>query len=458
MANDLSLHGSSYRDPSGYIFLKEGIFFRQINLSFKENFDHFISSGCYSHLVKKGLLLEHSDESINLAADPDYYKIIRPEQLAYISYPYEWCFDMLKDAALLTLQLVKECLSFGIILKDATPYNIQWHRGRLIFIDTLSFEKYDSSKPWIAYHQFCESFLAPLLLMHYNKVPLHELMLAYPNGIPLHIAHVLLPWKSRLSFHTYLHIHLHSKIAMKANGKEKKKIIFSQKKLLNLISSLEMLVNSLKLKETKSTWLAYYDEAEQRKGYLHQKQKIIQQWLTEINSIKTGVDLGANEGEFSNLMADKGIDVIAVDFDSLVINRLYKKIKISKQKHILPLIADLSNPSPAIGVNNKERQSFIERAKVDITLALALIHHLTIGKNIPFSLMVEMFSEITDYLIIEFIPKEDEKIRLMLMYKTDIYKKYNEQEFSKEFEARFSILAKEKIADSGRTLFLMKKK
>jgi hypothetical protein len=212
------------------------------------------------------------------------------------------------------------------------------------------------------------------------------------------------------------------------------------------------------LKETKSAWLAYYDEAGQRKDYLEQKQKIIQQWLTEINGIKTAFDLGANEGEFSNLIANKEIDTIAVDFDHLVINRLYKKIKTSKQKHILPLIADLSNPSPAIGVNNKERQSFIERTKVDLTLALALIHHLAIGKNIPFSLMVEMFAEITDYLIIEFIPKEDAKVKLMLMHKTDIYKKYNELEFSKEFETGFSILAKEKIADSGRTLFLMQKK
>jgi hypothetical protein len=458
MANDLFPHGSSYRDPSGYIFLKEGIFFRQINLSFKENFDHFISSGCYSHLVKKGLILSHTDEPDNLSSDPDYYKTIRPEQLGYISYPYEWCFDMLKDAALLTLQLVKECLPFGITLKDATPYNIQWFYGKLIFIDTLSFEKYDYSQPWIAYHQFCESFLAPLLLMHFNKLPLHELMLGYPNGIPLPIMHVLLPWKSRLSLHTYLHIHLHAKIAAKANGKEKQKIVFSQKKLLNLINSLDILVSSLKLKETKSTWLSYYDEAVQRKDYLQQKQKIIQRWLAEINDIKTAVDFGANEGEFSNLVADKEIDTVAVDFDHLVINRLYKKIKINKQKHILPLITDLSNPSPAIGVNNKERQSFIKRTKVDLALALALIHHLAIGKNIPFSLVVEMFAEMTDYLVIEFIPKEDEKIKLMLINKMDIYKKYNEQEFIKEFGTRFSVLSKEKISDSRRTLFLMKKK
>jgi hypothetical protein len=457
MANDSFSHPSSYRDPSGYVILKEGIFFRQINLCFKEHFDHFISSGCYDHLVKKGLLIQHADEPGNLTGDPDYYKTIRPEQLVHISYPYEWCFDMLKDAALLTLQLVKECLSFGIILKDATPYNIQWHRGRLIFIDTLSFEKYDSSQPWIAYHQFCESFLAPLLLMHYNKVPLHELTLAYPDGIPLPVAQSLLPWKSYLSLHTYLHIHLHSKISAKNGRKEKQKIAFSQKKLLNLISSLYMLVDSLRLKETRSTWLAYYDEAGQRKNYLPQKQKIIQQWLNEISGLKTAADLGANEGEFSKLLAEKGIDTIAADFDHFVINRLYKKIKIEKQKYILPLIVDLSNPSPAIGVNNNERLSFIQRTQVDITLALALIHHLTIGKNIPFVMIVEMFAKLTNYLLIEFIPKEDPKVQLMLLHKKDIYNKYSEQEFIKEFQTRFSVVAAKEIDGSGRKLFLMKK-
>jgi hypothetical protein len=456
--NDSFPQASSYRDPSGFIFTRNGILFRQINLSFKENFDYFISSGCYSHLAKKGLLIQHADEPGNLTGTPDYYKTIRPEQIVHISYPYEWCFDMLKDAALLTLQLVKECLVFGVILKDATPFNIQWHCGWLIFIDTLSFEKYNEEEPWIAYRQFCENFLSPLLLMHYSKSPLQQLLLVFPDGIPLAITKSLLPWRSKFSLHTYLHIHLHAAIAGKKKAAAEKKVKFSKKKLLNIISSLEKLIIGLKLPEQKTTWSDYYDEAGERNDYLEQKQKIIAQWLNETSNIKTAADLGANEGEFSKLLADKGIDTIAADFDHLVISRLYKKIKKGELKTITPLILDLSNPSPAIGVNNKERLSFIERTKVDMTLALALIHHLAIGKNIPFSMIAEMFAGVTNYLLVEFIPKEDPKVQTMLLHKKDIYKNYNEQEFIKEFEAWFSVTGKKEILGSGRTLFLMRRK
>lgn len=456
--NDSFLHASSYRDPSGFVFTKNGILFRQINLSFKESFDFFISSGCYSHLVKKELLIQHIDEPGNITGSSDYYKTIKPDQIANISYPYEWCFEMFKDAALLTLQLVKESLLFGFILKDATPYNIQWHRGRLIFIDTLSFEKYNEEEPWIAYRQFCENFLSPLLLMHYSKKPLQQLSLAYPDGIPLAITKSLLPWRSKLSLHTYLHIHLHAAIAGRKKTVPEKKTKFSKRKLLNIILSLEKIITHLRLPEQTTGWSAYYDEAGQRNDYLQQKQKIINQWINELNDIKTAADLGANEGGFSKLLAEKEIDTIAADVDPIVINRLYKKIRTEKQKYILPIILDLSNPSPSIGINNKERLSFIQRTHVDLVLALALVHHLSIGENIPFSMIAEMFASLANHLLVEFIPKEDPKIQIMLLQKKDTYKNYNEKEFIKEFSRFFSITAKQEIAGSGRILFLMKRR
>src|ERR1044071_7204714 len=149
-------HAASYRDPSGFIFQKDGIIYRQINKVFKDDFDLFVSSGCYKHLSDKNLLIHHEEIKENLTGSENRHTILKPEQLEYISYPYEWSFDMLKDAALLTLQLAKESTRFGMILKDATAFNVQWHKGRMIFIDSLSFERYDESKPWIAYRQFCE--------------------------------------------------------------------------------------------------------------------------------------------------------------------------------------------------------------------------------------------------------------------------------------------------------------
>jgi len=428
-----------------------------VNKVFKEQFDRFIDSGCYEYLQKNNLLIRHEQVHENLLNSNDFYTILKPEKIDVISYPYEWTFDMLKDAALLTLQLVNDCLPFGIILKDATPYNIQWHQGKPIFIDSLSFEKYDSSMPWIAYRQFCESFLSPLLLMHYTGRPLQTLLLAFPEGIPLPITKSLLPAKSRFSLHTYLHIHLQASLSRKTNNSIAREN-FSEKKLHRLVDSLRSLISSLKWNGKSTTWENYYSEASQSGDYFQRKEKIIGLWLRELGGIATALDLGANEGKFSHQLARENIRVIATDFDHNAINNLYKKIKKENEKNILPLVIDVANPSPSIGLNNRERPSFIERTKVDLCLALALVHHLSIGKNIPFGKIAELLKTITDYLVIEFVPKEDEKVKFMLTQKKDIYYNYSEENFLQGFEKHFSVNKKQEIGDSGRILYQMRKR
>ena len=461
---ETSGRASSFRDPSGFIFEKEKILYRQVNKSFKEHFDFFISSGFYEKLVQQQLLIPHETINENLTGSSEWYATLKPERIEFISYPWEWSFDMLKDAALLTLRLAKEAVASGMVLKDATPYNIQWHKaglndsvgqGRLIFIDSLSFEKYDPEEPWIAYRQFCENFLAPLLLMHYSKNSLQQIMLAYPEGIPLAVAKSLLPWRSKFSLHTYLHIHLHASVAKRKSAASASKQKFSKQKFLNLISSLEILISRLRSAEQSTTWSAYYEEASQRNDYLEQKKKIIVQWLETMPAIKTAADLGANDGEFSRLLSSKKIQSIAADFDPYCINKLYNQLKAGQGKNIQPLIVDLSNPSPAIGVNNEERSSFISRLHVELALALALVHHLAIGKNIPLEMIADLFQRICSTLIIEFVPKEDEKLQLMLANKKDIYPGYTAENFEKAFGKYFRLVKKEAIASSGRTLYLM---
>ena len=455
MSNPFSYYPSSFRDPSGFIFEKEKILYRQVNKVFKEHFDFFISSGFYEKLVKLQLLIPHETIQENLTAGHDWYLTLKPERIEFISYAWEWSFDMLKDAALLTLRLAKEATASGMVLKDATPYNIQWHKGKLIFIDTLSFEKYDTDEPWIAYRQFCENFLAPLLLMHYRKNSLQPLLLAYPEGIPLSIAKSLLPGRSKFSLHTYLHIHLHAHVAKRKNLTATSKTKFSNQKFLNLISSLEILINKLRSPEQSTAWSAYYDEAAQRNDYLEQKKKIIVQWLDSLPEIKTAADLGANDGEFSRLLSSRNIHTITADADPYCINKLYNQVKAGGEKNIQPLIVDLTNPSPAMGVNNEERTSFLSRLHVDLVLALALVHHLAIAKNIPFEMIADFFQKISRALIIEFVPENDEKVQLMLAGKKDIYRAYMEENFEKAFGKYFKVAKKESITGSGRTLYLM---
>jgi len=296
------------------------------------------------------------------------------------------------------------------------------------------------------------------LLIHYSKQPLQSLLLAYPDGIPLSITRSLLPGKSRFSFHTFLHVHLHEKLSSESKGKESTQPPrFTEKKLLRLISSLESLINSLDWKGKRTLWENYYEEANKRADYVAKKKNIISNWLSKLASVKTAVDFGANQGDFSYLLAEKKIQTIATDFDHTAINKLYGQIKKDGQKNILPLIIDLSNPSASIGLNNIERASFIKRTKVDLGLALALVHHLAIGKNIPLGKIAEFFEKMTNYLFIEFIPKQDEKIQFMLRQKKDIYHDYNEENFVKEFENYFSILERQEVGVSGRTLYLLKK-
>jgi len=456
MHDTLQPLASSFRDPSGFVFEKDGVLYRQVNKVFKDDFDQFIKSGCYDHFVNKGWLVAHEVSGENLSGSADWYKTLKPQRIPFISYPYEWSFDMIKDAALMTLKLAKEAMSFGMILKDATPYNIQWLNGKPIFIDTLSFERYDSSKPWIAYRQFCENFVSPLVLMFHRSQPLQSMLLAYPEGIPLTITRSLLPWTSFFFFYTYLHIHLHSKWSSKEIANTPvMQTSFSEKKMMHILESLTALVQKKKWKDKPTTWSQYYNEAGQRDDYLSKKKELIQQWLTEID-FKSAIDLGANTGEFSTLLTGKNVAVIAVDYDHSAVNKLFNTVKKDGQ-NILPLVIDLANPSPAIGVNNRERASFIERTNVDLALALAVIHHLAIGKNVTFEKIAEFFEKITNVLIVEFIPKRDEKIQHMLSKKKDIYHDYTEQNFVMAFERFFSVEKKQEITNSGRVLYQLKK-
>jgi 2-polyprenyl-3-methyl-5-hydroxy-6-metoxy-1,4-benzoquinol methylase len=447
-------HPSSYRDPSGFLFMQDGVLYRQVNKSFREAFEQFQRSGLSQHLVSKEALLPYEIINQNLTGSGDWFLTLKPELIPFISYPYEWCFDMLKDAALTTISLAQEAINYNMLLKDASAYNLQWHKGRMQFIDTLSFEPYNEKQPWIAYRQFCEHFLAPLALMHYLKEPLQPLQLSYPDGIPLQVAKKFLPAKSRWNLHVYLHLHLQAKLAAKATAKEEKKVAFSKVKMLQLLKSLQQAIGSFSLDQSSGVWSAYYDEACQREDYVQQKKEIIDEWISSLN-IQSAIDVGANEGEFSLLLAKKGVQVISADFDHYSINRLYKKIKQDGIHNLHPLVLDLSNPSPAVGVNNEERTSFLQRSDCDLVLALALIHHLAIGKNIDFTKIAKLFRSLGKMLIIEFVPKEDEKIALMLQHKPDVYNWYTNENFLSAFSAHYQLIAKEKVGNSGRTVYLM---
>lgn len=450
---------SSFRDPSGFIFFQDKVVYRQVNKVYKENYDHLINSGLYKALVASNFLLPHKEVEIKLAVSKEAYKVLKPEPIPFISYPYEWCFNQLKDAALITLAIQKKALNFEMTLKDCSAYNIQFIRGKPLLIDTLSFEKYHDGQPWVAYRQFCEHFLAPLALMSYREMGLNQLLRVYLDGIPLELASSLLPWRTRFKFSLLSHIHLHarSKKYFADKAVKIKSSRMSRRSLLGLIDNLEKAVKTLRSQTHDSQWADYYDKTNYSPSGFQHKKKLTEAFLDK-SKPKVVWDLGANIGVFSRLASKQGALTISFDADPLAVESNYLEIKAKKEINILPLLVDLTNPSPSVGWESKERISLLERGPADTVLALALIHHLAIANNLPLAKLAEFFSKICRFLIIEFVPKEDSQVERMLATREDIFIDYKQKSFERVFKKYFRIKGQAKIRGSKRTMYLMKKK
>ncbi|MBI5413063.1 SAM-dependent methyltransferase [Candidatus Peregrinibacteria bacterium] len=448
---------SSFRDPNGFVFLSSGKLYRQINKVCQDDYEFLMHSGLFNDLVKENQLVPHKETTKELLSDKDGYKIIEPEKIPFISYPYEWCFSQLKDAALLVLEIQKKALKHGMSLKDASAYNVQFKESKPIFIDTLSFEKYEEGKPWVAYRQFCQHFIAPLALMRYSHISLNQLFRIYLDGVPLDIASALLPLKTHLNFSLQAHIHLHARIQKKYSAtpvKIERKI--SKFALEALIDSLTSFINGLKFRPTGTEWAEYYDNTNYSEEGISHKKEIIEKLLTKIKP-ETVWDLGANTGLFSRISSKKNIRTVAFDIDQSAVEKNYLIAKADGEKFILPLVMDVTNPSPGIGWNNEERTSLFERGPTDCAFGLALIHHLAISNNTPFEKIAHFFSKTANYAIVEFIPKTDSKVQRLLATRKDIFLQYNQQCFELEFSKYFHILEHHKINKSERILYLLKK-
>ncbi|MCF7811101.1 SAM-dependent methyltransferase [bacterium] len=464
-STEINLDGnlsSSFRDPSGFMFTRDGKLYRQVNHYYQDNFDLLIESGLYERLIKKGLLIPHSVSDIPPANLDIAYKIIKPEIIPFISYPYEWSFSQFKDAALTTLKIEKEALKHGMSLKDASAYNIQFRNNQPVFIDTLSFERYEEGKPWVAYKQFCQHFLAPLALMSYTDIRLGLMMRLFIDGIPLNLAAKLLPSRCRFKMSLFLHIYLHARSQDYYSDKQidsakKTTSHISKQSRLGLIDSLETAIKRMKWRPAKTEWGEYYDATNYSKEAIGEKGQLVSEYL-DITKSNTVWDLGANTGLFSRIAAEKGMNTISFDIDPAAVEKNYLACRKDKISNMLPLLIDLTNPSPGIGWACEERESLIQRSPADTAMALALIHHLAISNNLPFSHIASFFKNICNYLIIEFVPKSDSQVKRLLTTREDIFPNYTKEGFEAEFTKLFTIEKCTQISGTERFLYLLKGK
>jgi SAM-dependent methyltransferase len=456
--------GSSFRDPAGFLYRDGGILRRQVNPEYAPEYDRLMDSGLYETLTAGGMLVRHREVAPPVSGPGAPYRVLEPELVPFISYPYEWSFGQLQDAALLTLRIQEKALDHGMALKDASAFNVQFRGAAPVLIDTLSFERYREGEPWIAYRQFCQHFLAPLLLMSEVDVRLAHLGRAWLDGVPLDLASRLLPRSTWLRPGVMLHVHLHARSLARHAGTAlddapSRARTVSPTALRGLLDSLRSIVQGLRWKAEDTEWADYVQTRRYTAEAVDHKARLVREYLAAVAPAPAMVwDLGANTGEFSRIAAETtGANVVAFDVDPAAVERNHRAARKEGGTAVLPLLLDLANPTPGLGWAGEERDSWIQRGPADVVMALALVHHLAIGNNVPLDSVARLLANVARTLVIEWVPKEDEQVQRLLRSRRDIFTDYTREGFEAAFAARFRVLRSDPIEGSGRRMYLMER-
>lgn len=450
---------ASFRDPAGFVFRREGRLLRQIDHAGREDYERLLGSGLYEELAGEGWLVAHEPAAGEPCEPERAWALIAPDEIPFVSHPYEWPYSALWAAAKLTLRIQRRALRAGMSLKDATAYNVQFRGARPVWIDTLSFERARENRPWPAYRQFCEHFLAPLALMRHRGLALGSLSRNHLDGVPLPLASRLLPLRTRLRPGLAIHLHLHAR-SMERHGGRGPEVAaarpgrFDARAMGGLLDSLDAALAALAPRPATSAWSGYYDDTSYTPEAERAKQRIVEEWVGHVDPEQVW-DLGCNTGRYGVLAARGGRRVVAMDADPAAVERLFQDVAAGGPAELLPLVVDLANPSPDLGWECRERASLLRRGPADLALALALVHHLAIGRNVPLERIADFLARACRALVIEFVPKDDPQVRRMLAVRDDVFPDYDQPRFEKAFARRFAIEAVRPIPESPRTLYLL---
>ena len=446
----------SYKDLSARVVKKDNKYLRYIFNCYKNEYDNLMNSGLYDDLLKNNLIISH--EELFFEKNDEVYKLILPHQIPCQSYPFEWSYRQWRKAILVFLKINQISLKYGMILKDASPYNFYFEGGNAIMFDTTSFIFFKENDKWAAYRQFCQEFLSPLALMYYNGPTWGKLTQSFLKGFPLLFVSKQLPLKSLFNLSVFFHIYLHSKYINKPlNEKNDEKKGFTLEKIISLFSMIESSIFSWnKTSIISHTWDKYYENEIESEKYLHSKEQVILDWIELINPYSV-LDLGANTGRFSFLVSSIANKVISLESDENCVDEIVRQIGINNIKNVFPVLADLAEPSPPLGLMNKELQPLFERVKSEGVLSLALIHHLYFTKDMSFDQICQLCLRFTSkFLIMEYIQKSDRKVKGLIHSKPQREVGYTFDYFKSSFIAYFDLLEIKPLINSDRILCLFK--
>lgn len=486
--NKLRSEPGSFRDRTNRIFYQADAVFRALTAPALADWQQLASTGFFQRLLNEGKIVGteqvttpsfQNEASKSVAVErfsptgaSPWVATLKHKKIPVISYPYEWPFGMLQDAALLQLSLLQAALGEDMILKDASPFNFQWLGSNPIFIDIPSFTRLEPGEPWVGYRQFCQLFLFPLFLQAYKDVPFQPWLRGSIDGISAHDGLQLMSVRDLLRPGVFSHVYLqakaqaqyaqpvqsclstsHDKRHLKRNLKKDLRSAGFHTALIQAnVSRLTTLVHSLRWKRSRSTWSDYtrrlpYTDAEQT-----HKAEFVRR-VTHSRPWSTVWDLGCNTGAFSRIAAENATTVVAMDTDALVVERFYQALKAEGDTQILPLVSNLADPAPNLGWRGRERQALEQRAKPELILCLALIHHLVISANIPLHEFIQWLTELEAAIIIEFITRDDPMVQTLLRHKEDHYADYETGYFEQCISAAFTVVERQPLASGTRILY-----
>ena len=451
----------SFRDPDTKVFRHDGAVLRCLTPRALADWKQLAATDFFKRLTAERQVIPTElvgDRAGLPALDTKWVAVLKHETVPMVSYPYEWPFSMLRDAALLQLDVTLAALGGGMTLKDATPFNIQWVGPRPTFIDIGSFTAYRAGDPWAGYRQFCELFLYPLLLQAYRNVPFHPWLRGNLDGIEATQCLSLLSARDYLRPGVLTHVYLQAKAQARYEGSVRniksdlRAAGFGSQLITHNVAGLRRLVERLRWKPARSTWSDYQRTLTYESDDLRRKAAFVQQVLG-VRRWRTVWDFGCNTGIYSRLASQHADYVLAVDADHVVVDRLYHALTEEGCANILPLVSDFANPSPGLGWRNRERRPLAERGAPELILCLALMHHLVVGRNIPLAELIEWLAGFGAELVIEFVDRDDPMVQRLLRHRDDQDVEYSVAAMEAALARCFGTVTKETLESGTRTLY-----
>ena len=453
-----NLEPGSFRDPESRVFYAGDEVYRALSPDGLSDFEALSSTGL---LDDPRMVRTERADGVGLLRELLVHEpagVLRHERIPFVSYPYEWTFSMLKDAALVQLDLLLAALDHDMVVKDSTPYNVQFKGASPRFVDIGSFERLREGEPWVGYRQFCMLYLYPLMLLALKGVPFQPWLRGSIDGITPGQMRGLMSFRDRFRRGVFTNVFLHAKLEARYADrpdqvKQEVKRVFRKELLVANVRKMRKLVERLSWDPPEGVWTAYGERNTYTDDDARRKDEFVRQVATS-RSFELVWDIGANNGRYSRIAAEGARTIVAVDADQGPVELLYRELRAEGDERILPLTMNLADPSPGLGWRGLERRALSQRGTPDLVLALALIHHVAISANVPVREFIDWLASLESELVIEFPTREDPMVKKLLAPKREgLHPDYELSFFERCLAEAFEVERTERLESGTRVLY-----